>query len=225
MKISVAKNSDEVFNNVQLYISHLFRIALIIAMCLDVYFGRWMLLFLNCIALFLMFLPAIIEHNYKITLPIELELLFVFFIFGSMFLGETFDYYHKFWWWDVMLHCISGLILGYIGFIILYVFYSEKLIKARPFLLVMFSFSFAVALGTIWEIFEFFMDNTFGFNMQKSGLVDTMWDLIIDCLGAFVVSLFGYIYLKYHKGWFLKDLILKFVRNNPNMFVYKQQSN
>jgi hypothetical protein len=40
------------------------------------------------------------------------------------------------------------------------------------------------------------MDSLFGLNMQKSGLRDTMWDLIVDALGALVVSILGYLYLK-----------------------------
>jgi len=169
--------------------------------------------------LFLMFLPAIVEHNYKITLPTEFEFLIVFFIFGSLFLGETFNYYHKFWWWDIFLHGMSSIILGYIGFLILYVLYSEKLIKAKPLMLVLFSFSFAVALGAIWEIFEYFMDQSFGLNMQKNGLHDTMEDLIMDALGALFSSIFGFIYLKFHKGWIIKDWILTFIKENPRLFL------
>jgi hypothetical protein len=44
---------------------------------------------------------------------------------------------------------------------------------------------FAVAVGAVWEIFDFSMDEPFGTDMQKamfgdpSGLTDTMWDLIV----------------------------------------------
>jgi hypothetical protein len=40
------------------------------------------------------------------------------------------------------------------------------------------------------------MDSLFGINMQKSGLPDTMWDLIVDALGALLVSIVGYFYLR-----------------------------
>ena len=33
-------------------------------------------------------------------------------------------------------------------------------------------------------------------NMQKSGLVDTMTDLIVDVFGAALAAVFGYRYLK-----------------------------
>ena len=37
---------------------------------------------------------------------------------------------------------------------------------------------FAITIGALWEVFEFGMDQLFGLNMQKSGLLDTMGDLI-----------------------------------------------
>ncbi|MBN1539799.1 MAG: hypothetical protein JW939_06615, partial [Candidatus Thermoplasmatota archaeon] len=55
---------------------------------------------------------------------------------------------------------------------------------------------FAVTLGVLWEIFEFGVDQLFGWNMQRSGLKDTMTDLIVDVLGALSVSIAGYLYMK-----------------------------
>jgi len=58
-----------------------------------------------------------------------------------------------------------------------------------------------------------------GVNMQKFALengtllsgrlavVDTMQDLIVDSIGAFVMSIIGYISLKHKKGWVEKLLI------------------
>ena len=60
----------------------------------------------------------------------------------------------------------------------------------------MFSFCFAVTLGVLWEIYEFSVDYLFGWNMQRSGINDTMTDLMVDALGAFAVSLLGYLYMK-----------------------------
>ena len=69
----------------------------------------------------------------------------------------------------------------------------------KPSLLTVFSFCFAIALGALWEIFEFAMDSFFGFNMQKTGLRDTMWDMIVNTVGALIASISGYVYLRY--GW------------------------
>jgi len=88
----------------------------------------------------------------------------------------------------------------------------------------LFAFLFAVTIGTLWEIFEFFMDQLFGFNMQKpmmgdpSGLTDTMWDMIVNATGAFIISFVGWWYLKRKRAFFVKDWIRKFIMSNPELF-------
>jgi hypothetical protein len=61
----------------------------------------------------------------------------------------------------------------------------------------------------LWEIFEFAGDQLFGMNMQKEGLTDTMWDLIVDTLGAFVAAVFGYFYLTPHTARTPLDPVLE----------------
>ena len=75
-------------------------------------------------------------------------------------------------------------------------------------MLALFSFSFAIAIGVVWEIFEFFMDISFGLNMQKSGLIDTMGDLIVDSLGALLASGIGYFYLRIKHTLVFKDVVM-----------------
>ena len=97
-----------------------------------------------------------------------------------------------------MLHTLSGAIIGAIGFSLVYMLNEKDRVamKLSPVFVAIFSFGFALSIGTLWEIFEFLMDSLFGFDMQKSGLIDTMWDLIVDALGALVISVLGYLYLK-----------------------------
>ena len=77
-----------------------------------------------------------------------------------------------------------------------------------------FCVSFSLAAGALWEIFEFLMDTTFGFNMQKSGLVDTMTDLMIDFFGACVVGIGVYRYLEKDEDGLVKILVNRFIRYN-----------
>jgi hypothetical protein len=156
----------------------------------------WEVIFVSLLGIVAVWIPLYFAKSDKFDMPIEFVFLFTLFIYGSLFLGEIRGYYTRFWWWDIVLHAGSGLALGFIGFLILYSLYKNKKLPISPGLLAMFSFSFALALGTIWEIFEFAMDNIFGLNMQKSGLRDTMWDLIVDAIGALIASLSGYFYVK-----------------------------
>jgi hypothetical protein len=91
-----------------------------------------------------------------------------------------------------------------------------------PVFTALFAFCFAVTLGVVWEIYEFTMDYFLNTNMQKyalengellvgkAALADTMKDLIVDAIGAFVMSVIGYISLKHNKGW-LERLQVKFI--------------
>ena len=88
----------------------------------------------------------------------------------------------------------------------------------------MFAFLFAVAVGTLWELFEFGMDRTFGTTMQKpmladpSGLTDTMWDMIVNVLGALTISVYGWWYLDNPEQSFIERWIDKFIARNPGLF-------
>jgi uncharacterized membrane protein len=188
------------------------RLTILIALVGALLGSKWMVAFTCVMALILTFLPAMASRNMKIFLPVEFELTVVVFIYLAMFLGEVHNYYTRFWWWDLLLHGVSGIVLGFVGFLILFVLYEEGKVRARPGTIAFFSVCFALALGTLWEIFEYSMDSLFGINMQKSGLVDTMSDLIVDFIGALVTSAFGYLYLKGERSRFFEHAVSRFAQ-------------
>ncbi len=173
--------------------------SLIYAIILSVFQQEYLVLFVSLVTLGLVLLPFFIKRL-KIRIPIEIELISVLFIYAALFLGSIQGFYYKFWWWDVLLHSFSAIVFGFIGFTFLYFMVNRHELKARPWAIALFSFSFAIAIGALWEIFEFSMDSFFGLNMQKSGLADTMSDLIVDSLGALIASAIAFIYLKKRKG-------------------------
>ena len=204
-------------HRVHQFIKYFIWITLLAAIVGAIFERNWIVIFISFIALALTFLPQIIERAYKVDIPLEFEILVVIFIYASIFLGEVKSYYAKFWWWDALLHTGSGIALGFVGFAILLVLYRGKKIKASPRTIALFTFSFAVAMGAVWEIFEFSMDQLVGTNMQKKGLVDTMWDLIVDAVGALFASLIGYIYLKKGAVLIFDKLIKKFLTENSSL--------
>jgi hypothetical protein len=123
-------------------------------------------------------------------------LLTCIFLYASFALGEARDFYEKIWWWDLALHGTSALVIGVIGFLSIYVFYMTRRISIAPGWIAMITFALAVSLGTLWEIFEFLVDWYFGMNMQKSGLTDTMTDLMINAGGAALAAISGYLYVR-----------------------------
>ncbi len=168
--------------------------------------------------------PALLRM--PVEIPSEIQIVAVLFVFATLFLGEVGGFYARFWWWDAILHTTSGLLLGMLGFLLVYVLNEDRNVDLhmRPAFVALFAFFFAVGLGGIWEIFEWGMDQTFGTNMQPatpgdpSGLTDTIHDLIVDMIGATVVSLGGWRYLARPRKARLDDWASRFVRRNPQLF-------
>jgi hypothetical protein len=211
-------------DKIQLMISYFLQAIILATAIFSLVRGRWFNAFLAFCILFLTILPAIVRRNYKVFLPVEFDLITVIFVFLAVFLGEWHSYYAKFWWWDAVLHTGSGFLLGIIGFLLVHILNEEHKIdlNMKPGFVALFAFVFALAFGAFWEIFEFTMDQLFGLNMQKNGLVDTMWDLIVDAIGAIVISFLGYLYIrKQRKVLILDRMIKRFVDKNPQLFKKK----
>ena len=159
------------------------------------------------IILLLTFAPAMIERRLRLALPVEFTLVTCVILYASFALGEVRDFYEKIWWWDLAIHGLSGLMMGIIGFLIIYVFYMTHRVKIAAGWIATITFAMAVCIGTIWEIFEFLMDEFVGLNMQKSGLVDTMTDLMINATGAAIAALLGYFYVRDRDSLFARRVI------------------
>lgn len=208
---------DSLDNRIQHWAISLMQVSLLVAVVYGAFTFRWELLFMSLLALILTGLPIVIKRHYSVSLPVEYDFLIVVFIYASIFLGEVGGAYERFWWWDVLLHSSSGLVLGFVGFLILYILYDRRKIHASALILASFVFSFGLAMGAVWEIFEFVMDSLFGLNMQKNGLKDTMADLIVDGLGSMVVAWAAYRYAKYDSPNLFAKLIRSFLKQNPKI--------
>lgn len=211
-------------NKSSMIITNLVRLALIIT-----YIRGWLVLdhsqdFVIILTFAMTYYPSILEKKFGVYLPNRLQIIVTLFIFAAQFLGEMNGFYEKIPWWDTMLHTTSGVVLGLVGFLFVYLL-NEKgdaNVNLSPTFVVIFAFCFAITMGVFWEFFEFGADRLLGYNMQRfrlpgeDGLLDTMEDLIVDSIGAIVACIFGWIYMKkekdtlfnnYFNKWFKKDKI------------------
>ncbi len=219
LNFNVFKKEVSLVERIQFFISFFLRLTLLLACFLAIYTQNWLTFAIALGTLILTFVTAFFESRYKIELPSEFELIITIFIYASIYLGEVHEYYTVFWWWDLVLHTGSGIVLGFIGFIILFVMYRGRKVFASPFVIAVFSFCFAVAMGTIWEIFEFSIDQITGMPyMQDNSLFDTMTDLIVDSLGALLASIVGYIYLSRNRFFIFDRIMNRFIKRNPRIF-------
>ena len=204
----------------QKYVKLSMQIILAIGLVSSIIAANWINVLFIIFIIILSAFPTVFAKHYKIILPTEFELAAILFIFGSLFLGSSVGFYNRFWWWDILLHGISAVLLGIVGLLLVWILnHNEKIeMSLNPLFICFFSFSFAVTIGALWEIYEFAIDYFLGANMQKSGLVDTMWDLIIDVTGAFIVSTSAYLYYKTgHKSRIINE-IQEFLSLNKSFF-------
>ena len=178
----------------------------------------WDSLFVILLTVALTFVPILFARFYHIRIPVFFTSAIIVFTYATLFLGEVGNFYERLWWWDVFLHGGAAIGFGLIGFTIILMMFRGNKYAAPPIALAWFAFCYAITLGALWEIFEFGMDQIFGLNMQKSGLADTMYDLIINTVGALIGSTAGFFYLK--GRWFggLAGMIDEFVKSNHDLF-------
>lgn len=191
---------------------------LIVAAVAAVILQRWSVAFVSVSVIVLTMLPEIFVSRYRIRLPAPFLAAISIFAFATLFLGEVFDFYERFWWWDIALHGGSAVGFGLIGFLFVFLLFEGDRYAAPPIAMAFIAFCFAMTTGALWEIFEFGMDQTFGLNMQKSGLMDTMGDLIVNAFGGIVGAGSGFLYLKGREAGGLADLIGQFVALNRRFF-------
>lgn len=204
---------------IQYTISVLLQSSLVVAIAYSLWRGHWHILFLSTLSYLVTLLPAFISRNVRIHLPIEFELSLIAFVYAATFLGEAAAFYTRFWWWDILLHTLSGIIFGFAGFLVLFTFYASRRLIAAPYIIAISTAVFGLAIGAVWEIFEFVVDQLTNANMQEGGLPDTMWDLINDLLGSLLIAHLGYLYIRRHKTsrGFFSMLIQKFIDRNPEL--------
>lgn len=170
------------------------------------------LVFWTLVTLILTFIPNYVRKHKKLNISEILEITIVLFVYAGMFLSVRFDMYYNFWWWDDLLHTLSGIIIGFASFIFMYKINLHYKLDINPAFLAFLAFTIAVTAGAVWEILEFSSDVLFktahqkwnlpeteimmGRSYQGSGLRDTMSDLIVNSLGALFTSLSCYFLYK-----------------------------
>lgn len=180
--------------------------------------GRWSLSFVCLVTLVMALAPSLLARRLHIALPVPFAVAIAAFVFASIVLGEAFDFYERVWWWDIALHGTSAVGFGLIGFLFTLMLFEGDRFAAPPWALALIAFSMAMTVGAVWEIFEFGMDQMFGLSMQKSGLLDTMGDLIVDALGAALAAISGYLYLGGRNRGPLSGAISNFVALNKRLY-------
>ena len=176
----------------------------------------YILMLVECVlGIVVIHVPAMLAKKFRFELPIPLYIMFMIFLYCAIFLGEVRSFYYVVPNWDIILHCFSSMMAGTFGFMVVSILNRDEhtSINLSPLFVALFAFCFAVSIGCLWEIYEFVFDGALGLNMQKfiledgtvligrEALSDTMEDIIVDCIGALVSAVAGYLSIMKDKGW------------------------
>ena len=192
------KNNGFLNISISTALSWLMKVIMIGMLPYAAYKGDYLFAVATIVAIVLSILPSVVERNYSITLPFELDFLITLLIFLHTFFGEWLKFYDRLWIWDKILHLYGTAVVSMLAFMIVYTLHYTKKIRLTLPLVGLFTITFAMAVGGLWEIGEFAVDKIFNKDTQN-GLDNTMWDLINDLIGGTFVAIMGIIYIRYSK--------------------------
>lgn len=88
--------------------------------------------------------------------------------------GACYNLYTIIPFFDSILHGMSGLLFGCVGFTIANKFFGDENDNRSFFGKVLFAFCFSLAIAVVWEIFEYTCSSLFGFDMMEDTYVDSI---------------------------------------------------
>lgn len=182
------------WNKLFISILLLLNTGYLLQMILSGHYGR---ILVTLSLYFTVWVPVIARTILKIKIPERMELAYLIFLFLAQFLGSIVNLYASIYWFDSFVHFVSGILTAVFAIAVLSWFkkYDHKSIAFNIF----FMIAFSMMIASFWEFFEFTTDRISGGDTQKvleTGVVDTMKDMIVACLGAILVSI-CYRYEKY----------------------------
>lgn len=181
---------------------NLVRAALVILSFYHIYKRQYKYIISTALTVALTFLPSLLNTLFDIKLDIIGSYLYIVTIVMTMYLGNSLKFYDKFFWWDMVIHFLSGIV-----FVSIAVALSKKVVNLEKLPTLFFGFTYSLSHHVIWEVLEYISDCIFHTDHQRwqkvsatvnhvsksaiqpAGLVDTMNDTIICIVGTIVACI------------------------------------
>lgn len=159
------------------------------------------------IILFSSLAPDILARLFKIKISSALDLFIQLFIFLALFLGRMYGFYSLIPYWDLILHLLSGFLIGALALAqINLIGNKDCYLKPSPLFICFYVIFTSTAIAAIWEFWEFFGDQVFGFDSQLGSLTDTMTDMMMGTISGIIIAFFAYGNTKSGKYKFLNGI-------------------
>jgi hypothetical protein len=163
----------------------------------DIAYGAFCL-----VALALTLIPAIRARRIDAGVPLELELVLLWFMVTDMTLGNLLGLY-QLPYYDKALHLGSSILVAMIGFLAIYVLHLTHQTRFHPWLDALAILLVTLGIGALWEVAEYGVDQLFTRRTQgapnQSAIDDTMFDLMMDGVGGMIGAVLGPLYIRYSR--------------------------
>lgn len=154
-------------------------------------------------AIALVVAPAWMARSSAVNLPVEIELVLLWWLVADMTLGRLAGLYDTSAWFDKALHLGNSVLIGMLGFLAVYVLHFTGRLPAGRVVTGVIIVVLTLGIGAFWEILEYLSDALFAKGAQGSSvqapLDDTMWDLILDGFGGLIGGVLGTLYMRHSK--------------------------
>ena len=130
------------------YLSISIKLILLLSIITSINNHLWHIASTNLFLLILTFTPQVLKKSLNFKFPKQFELLLLAFVIITLLLGKING---------VLAPMMFGLGTGLIGLLISYILYSSNQIKRNYFLILLFSFTFAMTFGIILELLKFYL--------------------------------------------------------------------
>ncbi len=147
--------------------------------------GEYFLGLSATVAFLLTLAPYLATRNLGLCLPWEINLLVAVSLYIHVMGGHVGgEYYVTFApYYDKLAHLVASVTVGLIVFFLALLAERREEIRLTGPAIAIFILTSTLAAGTVWEIYEFAVDQVFGTNLQFDN-TDTMWDLVVDLVGG-----------------------------------------
>lgn len=187
----------QVFNSL-LYV---FFICFMVYMLITSYSTMKLSQILQLLCIFpLIMVPYVLDKIKGYQIDEKLIFFYYLFLLFALVMGSILKVFYQIWWFDLFTHFLSGILTSIFAYIILEK-YQLTSYQYRFFAL-LFILAFTVFVAGCWEYFEFTCDKLFSSDVQwvaKTGVDDTMTDMLIATLGGILSSIYYYIQIRNKK--------------------------
>lgn len=172
----------------------------------------WHLMSISILLLVLLFIPQFLKKRHQIIIPNEFEFLLLIFVIAILILNK---------FGTIITPLSFGIAMGFLGFLIILILYSDSKIKKDYFFIITFAICLSVATGFFIELMKYYLKLFLGYSLTDGNYIFTMRIMSYVVLGALISSVIGYLYMAKKLSFF--DLIIhRFERINPTILFKRK---